>query len=118
MTLPRPIRVIFPVARKPVTLRSLAPLLGFLLLFAAVCIAVEWRGLLRFSYRPAFWFLLATPWIWWLHHAGSSGLSKGRALSALLIRLALVGAFVTLLAEPRGVRRSDVLSVVYALDVS
>ncbi|MDB6149970.1 MAG: hypothetical protein JWQ44_1418 [Chthoniobacter sp.] len=118
MTLPRPIRVIFPVARKPVTLRSLVPLLGFLVLFAAVCIAVEWRGLLRFSYRPAFWFLLATPWIWWLHHAGSSGLSKGRALSALLIRLALVGAFVTLLAEPRAVRRSDVLSVVYALDVS
>ena len=53
-----------------------------------------------------------------MHHAGGSGLGPGRALAALLTRLLLVGAFVMLLAEPRAVRRSDALAVVYALDVS
>jgi uncharacterized membrane protein/Mg-chelatase subunit ChlD len=37
---------------------------------------------------------------------------------ALLTRLTVAAIFITLLAEPRAVRKSDVLSVVYALDVS
>jgi uncharacterized membrane protein len=115
---PRILRLIFPRARQPVTRRALAPLLIFLILFAAAVAVLEGRALLRFSYRPAFWLTLALPWIWWLHHVGGSGLSKGRALSALLLRLLLAAVFILLLAEPRAVRRSDTLSIVYALDVS
>ena len=50
--------------------------------------------------------------------AGWSGLSGWRAQAALVSRLLLVGAFAALLAEPRAVRKSDTLSMVYALDVS
>lgn len=53
-----------------------------------------------------------------MYHAGGSGLGAGRAVAALLMRFGLIGAFVMLLAEPRAVRRSDALAVVYALDVS
>ena len=50
--------------------------------------------------------------------AGFSGLSGVRALAALVVRLTLAGAFILLLAEPRAVRKTDALSVVYALDLS
>jgi hypothetical protein len=111
-------RQLVPPARKPVTWRAAAPLIAFLLLFLFLIVFLEWRGFVRFSYWPAFWLMLVTPWVWWLHHAGGSGLSKGRALAALLVRLCIVGGLVMLLAEPRAVRRSDTLSVIYALDVS
>jgi uncharacterized membrane protein len=42
----------------------------------------------------------------------------GRANSALAVRLCLLGLFVALLAEPRSVRSTDRLSVVFALDSS
>jgi uncharacterized membrane protein/Mg-chelatase subunit ChlD len=113
-----PLRALFPQARRPVTFSAVLPLLLFLVLFAAGCIFVEWRGSVRFSWRPAFAFAAVMPWIWWLHHAGHAGLSRSRALFALITRLCLVAGFILLLAEPRAVRRSDVLSVVYALDVS
>ncbi len=114
----RPLRALFPTARRPVTLGALAPLLAFVAIFTAGCVFVEWRGLLRFSCRPAFALALAMPWVWWLHHAGGAGLSRGRALAALLTRLVMIAAFIVLLAEPRAVRRSAALAVVYALDVS
>jgi len=113
-----PIRALFPPARRRVTFRALAPLLVFLALFAGGCVFVEWRGLLRFSYRPAFALAVVLPWVWWLHHAGGGGLSRGRAGVALVTRFIMIGAFILLLAEPRAVRRSDTLAVVYALDVS
>ena len=112
------VRQLIPPARQRVTWGAVAPLLVFLVLFAAVCVAVEMRGVLRFTYRPAFALMVLTPWLWWLHHAGGAGLGKVRGVVALLTRLALFGAFVMLLAEPRAVRKSDTLSLVYALDVS
>jgi uncharacterized membrane protein/Mg-chelatase subunit ChlD len=118
MKAPLFLRRIFPSARSPVTLRSALPLLVFLAFFLGGCVFVEMRGLLRFAYRPAFWLAFALPWLWWLHLAGFSGLGKGRALAALLTRLTLAAGFIMLLAEPRAVRRSDALSLVYALDVS
>ncbi len=118
MKLPRFIRSFVPSARRPVTFASVVPLVGFVALFAAVCIFVEWRGILRFTRPAAFWLVLVTPWIWWMSHAGGATLGKGRALAALLVRLVVAGLFIMTLAEPRAVRRSDVLSVVYALDVS
>lgn len=113
-----PLRALFPRARRPVTFGAFLPFLIFLALFGAGCVLVEWRGLLRFSYRPAFALAAVMPWVWWLHHVGGAGLSRGRAIVALLTRLTMIAAFILLLAEPRAVRRSDVLSVVYALDVS
>jgi len=109
---------LLPAARRPVTLLALLPLLLFLAVFAAAVIACEVRGIVRFTWKPAFWLMLVTPWVWWMHFAGWSGLSGWRAQAALISRLLLVGTFSALLAEPRAVRKSDTLSMVYALDVS
>lgn len=107
-----------PPARKPVTGRALAPLLVFLVVFAGAVFGLSSASLLRFTRPEAFWLIALAPWFWWLHHTGGSGLSGGRAVVALFVRLCLVGTFVLLLAEPRAVRKSDTLSAVYALDVS
>ncbi len=48
----------------------------------------------------------------------ASSMFLGRANSALAVRLCLLGLFVALLAEPRSVRSTDRLSVVFALDNS
>lgn len=114
----RYLRQLVPRARRPVTWRAVSPLLLFAVFFAGVVWWVDWRGLLRFTYWPAFWLSVVLPWVWWMHHAGGSGLSKGRAAVALWTRFILLGGFIMLLAEPRAVRRSDTLSLVYALDVS
>jgi hypothetical protein len=111
-------RSIFPPARKPVTWRAVVPLVGFLAVFAGAVVILEWRDILRFTRPVAFWLTVFVPWFWWLHHAGGSGLGGTRAVVALLTRLSLVGAFIMLLAEPRAVRKSDALSLVYALDIS
>ena len=107
-----------PSARRPVTLLALFPLLLFLAAFSAAVIVCEMRGLVRFTWKPAFSLMAVTPWVWWMHFAGWSGLSGWRAVAALVSRLLLVGAFAAVLAEPRAVRKSDTLSMVYALDVS
>ncbi|MEO6788308.1 MAG: vWA domain-containing protein, partial [Chthoniobacteraceae bacterium] len=114
----RAMRSLFPVARRRVTFLALLPLVLFLAVFAAAVIGCEVRGVVRFTWKPAFWLMLATPWAWWMHFAGWSGLTGWRAQAALVSRLLLVGAFAALLAEPRAVRKSDTLSMVYALDVS
>jgi uncharacterized membrane protein/Mg-chelatase subunit ChlD len=111
-------RQIVPPARKPVTLRSALPLVIFLALFGGVILFLEVRGIVRFTRPNAFWLTLLAPWFWWMHQAGGSGLSGARAIVALITRLLLASLFVILLAEPRAVRKSDALSVVYALDVS
>ncbi len=109
---------IFPPARKPVTLRSALPLLIFLLLYGAICALLEFRDILLFAYPRAFVLMLVTPWIWWAHLAGRTGFSGARSTITLGVRLALCGVFVMLLAEPRAVRKSDVLSLVYVVDLS
>jgi hypothetical protein len=53
-----------------------------------------------------------------MQHVGGAGLGRTRGVAALLVRLLLAGTFIVLLAEPRAVRRSDAVAVVYALDVS
>jgi uncharacterized membrane protein len=101
-----------------VTLWSTCPLLVFLALFAGVWIFFELRGIIQFSSLRPLYLLVVTPWIWWMHFAGLSGLRGARGVLALMTRLALIGVFIMLLAEPRAVRRSNVLSVVYAVDIS
>ena len=111
-------RQFVPPARRRMTWSVLLPLVAFLFLFLFLIIFLEWRGILRFTRPWAFALLVFTPWIWWMNFAGGSGLTGWRATFALLVRLTLAGVFAMALAEPRAVRKSDVLSIVYALDVS
>ena len=50
--------------------------------------------------------------------AGYSGLTASRGNTALLIRLVIAGLLVTVLALPRAVKTSDVISVIYNVDIS
>jgi hypothetical protein len=109
---------VFPPPRQPLRRDDALPLIVFLVVFAGVCLFLEFRHVLLFARPAAFLFTAATVWIWWMHVAGFGGLGRVRSLLALEVRLALAGLFVILLAEPRAVRTSDELSVVYAVDVS
>lgn len=69
--------------------------------------------------RPwAFVLLLFTPWVWWMQAAGHAGLPARRGALAGFCRLCICGLLILILAEPRAVRTSDVVSVVYSVDVS
>lgn len=114
----RIIRSVFPAPRKPLRPIDALPLVAFLALFVGLCVYLDYSHRLLFARPSAFALLAFTPWIWWLYVAGYAGLGRGRGIVALEIRLLLTGLFVVLLADPRAVRTSDVLSVVYALDVS
>lgn len=111
-------RQLVPRPRTPVTWMRAVPLIFFLVLYAAVCIGLEQSGVLLFARPWAFGLILFSVWVWWLSIAGYGGLSKGRALAALISRLLMLGLFVMLIAEPRSVRVRDVISVVYAVDLS
>ena len=118
MNIAAAVRSILPPRRRALTAGALAPLGVFLLLFIGGNLYLVWNAILQFSNPWAFLLLLATPWVWWMQMAGSSGLTRMRGALALLVRLCIIGAFIMLLAEPRAVRTSNVLSVVYALDIS
>jgi Ca-activated chloride channel homolog len=111
-------RALAPASRKPVGWLSAVPLFIWAAMFSTLIVLCEWKGWVRFTWKPAFYLLLAAPWVWWLHCAGWSGLSGWRGHLALQSRLWLLGVFAALLAEPRAVRKSDALSLMYALDVS
>lgn len=118
MRLKRILTSVFPPPRKPLRAIDAWPLVLFLVLFGGVCLWLELSHRLLFARPKAFWLLLATPWMWWMHRAGYAGLNRVRSLAALAIRLVLAGLFAVLLAEPRAVRTRDDLAVIYALDVS
>ena len=107
-----------PPPRKPVTVGAALPLLIFLLVFIGGCVSVSLARLVVFSNLAPFGLLALSVWVWWLHVAGYSGLNRTRATIALLVRLCVLGVFVLALAEPRVVRRSNGLALMYALDVS
>ncbi|WP_437204306.1 VWA domain-containing protein [Planctomicrobium sp. SH664] len=75
-------------------------------------------GGLTFTQPWRFLWMLTALWVWWMSLNGWSGLNRRRAAQALVVRLSLLGLFAMLLAEPRAVRTSDTLSVVYAVDMS
>lgn len=118
LTLHRWLLNLAPPPRKPVTFRSALPLLIFLLVFIGGCLWVSFTRLVAFSNLAPFALLILTVWFWWMSIAGYSGLSRARATTALLVRLLLLGVFILALAEPRVIRRSIGLAVMYALDVS
>ncbi|MBX3444610.1 MAG: VWA domain-containing protein [Planctomyces sp.] len=116
--LPRLVQSVFPRPRGPVHWREPWPLIVFLAAYAALLLGLVLTNQVLFTRPGAFWLLLAAPWIWWMSRNGYSGLSRGRAVWALLVRLSILGIFVALIAEPRAVRTKDTLAVVYAMDVS
>ncbi|MFH0911004.1 MAG: glutamine amidotransferase, partial [Planctomycetota bacterium] len=101
-----------------VTARAHLPPDLFLYLFGGTSLYLELADRMLFAAPGAFRLLLATPWVFWLHHAGYGGLRGARADTALFARLALIGVFVIALADPRAVRKSDAMTVLYALDLS
>ncbi|NQT52587.1 VWA domain-containing protein [bacterium] len=117
----RPMRLLLnvvPPPRQPVMWLRVLPLVVFLVLFLGGCLWLEVAHVVTFAWPTAFAFVLLAPWLWWMHLAGYSGLRGVRALAALAVRFAVLAAFITALAEPRAVRLSNVLSVVYTLDLS
>ncbi|MBS0202410.1 MAG: VWA domain-containing protein [Planctomycetes bacterium] len=114
----RIIASVFPSPRSRVRWQDGIPLAVFAVIFIGGCGWLEFAHLLMFA-RPAMLVLaVISPWFWWMHVAGYGGLPKGRGSVALMVRLLLVGLFAMVLAEPRSVRSKDVMSVVFALDVS
>lgn len=114
----RILRALFPAPRRELRIPDLLPLVLFLAAFGSVCLALELAGLVLFVRREAFFLTFVIVWIWWLFLAGSPGLSPVRSQAALWIRFVMIAGFIVALAEPRAVRTSEVLSVVYAVDVS
>lgn len=108
----------FPPPRRAFVWAQTLPLLIFLACFAGAVVSLEYYGVLNFARPAAFGLIAISVWFWWTHLAGFNGLSRGRAISAVWVRLCVVGVFVMLMAEPRSVRTTDVISVVYAVDVS
>lgn len=109
---------LFPPARRPVRWWDAVPLVLFLALFCAAWVSLEWTNTLMFARPRALVWLNLCPWVWWLSLVGYAGLSRSRTFMALFVRLTILGLFVMLLAEPRMVRTRDVMSVVYAVDLS
>ena len=117
-TLRRYFTSLFPQPRRPFRWQDSWPLVTFLIAFVGICAWLELAHHLMFSRPMMLGLILFAPWIWWMHVAGYAGLPKSRGTVALLMRLCLLGLLVMVLAEPRSVRSRDVMSVVYALDVS
>ena len=136
-------RRIFPLPHRPVTWTAVIPLFVFAVLFALICFSIlptfvvtiskkfwDWEYFripkpafeivreLEFARPWAFALLIVTPWLWWMQAAGHAGLPARRGAWAAFIRLMICGLLILVLAEPRAVRTSDVVSVVYTIDVS
>lgn len=109
---------LFPRPRRPVSGTAAIPLVLFWILFVGVCLTLLLIQKLEFSRPWIFLLTLVTPWIWWMQAAGHAGLPPVRGAIACFVRLVICGLLIIVLAEPRAVRASSVVSVVYAVDVS
>ncbi|MFT5325169.1 MAG: putative membrane protein [Planctomycetaceae bacterium] len=118
MTVLDVLRSVFPAPRRPLRGRDLLQIVLFLAIFGGSGLTLELAGAVLFVRPAAFLLTIATVWLWWLFLAGATGLSPARANTALWIRFVMAAGFIVALAEPRAVRTSEILSVVYAVDVS
>ena len=114
----RLISSIFPTPRRAVGWRDAWPLVLFSAVFLGLCAWLEFGHVWMFARPLMLGLIVLAPWVWWMHLAGYAGLPKIRGLISLFTRLCLLGLVVMVLAEPRAVRSRDVMSVVFALDVS
>lgn len=112
-------RVLAPRARRPIGGRAWGALAAFLTLFTALVIGLEAGGLVLFTRPWGFALMALAPWLWWVGMAGGAGgLVGARCALAISSRLLLLGLLAALLSEPRMVRSSDRLAVIYVVDVS
>ncbi|MBI1348677.1 VWA domain-containing protein [bacterium] len=109
---------LLPVARRPVRIGAVAPLVLFFLAFVAITAGLSQAEIVSYSYYWPFALLVLAPWLWWQWWAGGAGLSGWRSYAALGIRYALFSLLVIVLTEPRSVRQDKRLSVVYVVDHS
>lgn len=109
---------IFPPPRRSVTWKTATPLFVFLLLFLTLNLYLVLSSAVEFDQPWSFLLMLVTPWVWWMQAAGHSGLTQSRGNLALVTRLIVVGLLVSVLAQPRAVKTSDLVSVVFNVDVS
>ncbi|MEZ6049090.1 MAG: VWA domain-containing protein [Planctomycetaceae bacterium] len=108
----------FPPAKERITFARALPLLIFLTLFLGSMYVLDYLKVLVFGRPWMFALSIIMVWFWWMSLNGWSGLSPLRRTVSLIIRLSIVGLFIILLAEPRAVRISDVLSVMFVVDMS
>ncbi|MCA9049336.1 MAG: VWA domain-containing protein [Planctomycetaceae bacterium] len=111
-------RTLFPPARRQVRWTNAVPLVLFLLLFGGTIGYLVLSNVVDFLYPWAFGLLIVTPWMWWMQAAGHSGLTVSRGNVALFVRLLIAGLLTAVLALPRAVKTSDIVSVIYNVDVS
>jgi uncharacterized membrane protein len=109
---------ILPPPREKITFVRALPLVIFLIAFPLICFLLDRSEIVLFSRLWPFGLIVLAPWLWWMHEAGYSGLTKGRALMALVARLILLGLFIVAIAEPRAVRKDKGLSIIFVVDAS
>ncbi len=114
----RTFKRIFPAQRVQLSWSDFLPLVIFLVSYGSLVFYLDYADILTFTKPWQFSWIVVSIWVWWMAINGWSGLSRMRSLQALVVRLLLLGTFVALLAEPRSVRTSDQLAVVYAVDIS
>ena len=112
------LKSLFPAPRRVFRWQDAVPLSVFIVLFISICAGLEFGHYWMFARPMMLGLILLAPWVWWMHFAGYAGLPKIRGQIALMTRLCLLGLLVMVLAEPRSVRSRDIMSVVFALDVS
>jgi len=118
LTFTRFAQQIVPPPRKPVTFADAVPLLIYTA-FALTLLAVLTFGhVLIFTSLTPLWLLVLLPWVWWMSVVGYSGLSGWRKHASLYARFALLTLLAMTLAEPRMVRSSDAMQVIYVVDRS
>ncbi|QDU78790.1 von Willebrand factor type A domain protein [Polystyrenella longa] len=109
---------LFPPAKEKFSFVRMLPLLLFLVLFLGSMYALDHWQIMVFGRPWMFLLSIFMVWFWWMSLNGWSGLAPTRRTVSLLVRLTIVGLFIILLAEPRAVRISDVLSVMFVIDMS
>lgn len=109
---------LFPKPRRPVSWFNAWPLIAFAVIYGGALAYLLATDKVAFGRPTMFGWLLLAPWLWWLGIAGHGGLGGGRAATSIVVRLLLLGLIVGALAEPRSVRTSVGVTVVYVVDVS
>ncbi|MAT14210.1 MAG: hypothetical protein CMJ46_02960 [Planctomyces sp.] len=109
---------LFPPPKERITFGKALPLVLFIVIFLGSMFALDQLQILVFGRPWMFLLTIVMVWFWWMAINGWSGLAPARRTVSLLVRLSIIGLFIILLAEPRAVRISDVLSVMFVVDMS
>lgn len=114
----RLLRAVFPAPRRAVRWWQAWPVVVAVAGLALAVLALETTRTVTFAAPGAFALAVVLPWVWWMQAAGWGGQGGWRHATALAVRFALLLTVIAALAEPRAVRSSDALSLVYCVDTS